>query len=131
MKTIFYFFLFTVSLGVARAQDATYPAAQPSDYPVPAVVYQVPVVYTAAVVYQMPVVYNAPVYFVPPIGYAPAGYAPAACGLVSCVPATCAPTVRCDDRATRSTVLYIGGGHVRYQVSQPTCGSTVTVIGAH
>jgi hypothetical protein len=118
MKTIFYLFLFTVGIGVARAQDATYAAGQPADYQAPAVVpivvptvvYQAPVVYLAPVVYQGPVAYYAPVFYAPP-------------------PVVCAPQPACDDLANRSTVTYIGGGHVSFQVAGRNCGSTVTYIG--
>ena len=112
MKTTLFLLLLAGSIGAARAQDV-----YDSDYPqaavaVPAVVYQAPVTYAAPVVYQAPVIYNAPVFYGSPVGYALN-----ACGA-------------CEDTAVRSTVTYIGGGNVRYQVS-PRCnnGSTVTVIG--
>lgn len=115
MKKILYLFLFTVSIAVARAQDAAYPASQPVEGLVPAVVYQAPVMYAASVVYQMPVVYNAPVYYVTP----------------TVAPVACAPVAPCPEPPARSTVLYIGGGQVRYQVSSCNSGSTVTYIGGH
>jgi hypothetical protein len=119
--------LLAASLGAARAQDAAYvdnqPATdQPADSPAavcltppPAVVYQAPVVYTAPVVYQAPVVYYAPVYY---------GVSPAACVLNACGAA--------QNNAALSTVTYIGGGHVSYQVAPPcNSGSTVVYIGGH
>jgi hypothetical protein len=122
--TILSLFLLTVSLAAARAQDIAIPVSPIAGYPVavPSVVYQMPVVYNAPVVYQVPVVYMAPVYYGAP--------AVAACPAPACAPIACAPAP-CQERAPRSTVLYIGGGSVRYQVSQPSCGSTVTYIGGH
>ena len=112
MKTTFSLLLLTVAIGVARAQDADYSEGPPEGYPVPAVVYEAPVVYNAPVVYQAPVVYNAPVFYGMPMDYALNAYA------------------ACQDCAVRSTVLYIGGGNVRFQLSPPcNYGSTVTVIG--
>jgi hypothetical protein len=119
MKTIFYLFLFTVGIGVAQAQDVPCATGQPADcqpaavipVAVPTVVYQAPVVYLAPVVYQGPVVYYAPVYYAPQVA--------------------CAPRPACDDLASRSTVTYIGGGHVRFQVAGRNCGSTVTYIGGN
>src|SRR5689334_16171787 len=112
MKTTLFLLVLTASLAAARAQDV-----YDSDYsqdvtPAPAVVYEAPVTYTAPVVYQAPVVYYGPVFYGTPMSYA----------LNACA--------ACQDTAVRSTVIYIGGGHVRYQVS-PRCnnGSTVTFIG--
>jgi len=114
MKTTFFLFLLAASIGVARAQDATCATGTcASDgYVAPAVVYQAQVTYAAPVVYQAPVVYYAPVFYGTPMSYA----------LNACS--------ACQDSAVRSTVTYIGGGHVGYQVS-PRCntGSTVTFIG--
>ena len=64
----------------------------------------------------MPVVYNAPVYYGLPMM------------AMNCAMNACAST--CHDYSARSTVTYIGGGHVAYQVA-PRCnvGSTVTFIG--
>jgi hypothetical protein len=119
MKATLFQFVLTVSLGMARAQDAdysdysTYP---PEDYQVPAVVYNAPVVYAAPVVYNAPVIYNAPVYYGLPM--MAMGCALNACSSV------------CQNYGPRSTVTYIGGGQVRFQVS-PRCndGSTVVFIG--
>lgn len=115
MKTTLLLFLVTVSIGAARAQDAY---DYDSDYStpavaVPAVVYEAPVTYAAPVVYQAPVIYYAPVFY----------GAAMSCALNACASA-------CYDTAPRSTVTYIGGGHVSFQVS-PLCnyGSTVTFIG--
>jgi len=123
MKTTLFLFVLTVSLGVARAQDAgyadysDYSTAQAADYQPPAVVYNAPVAYSAPVVYNMPVVYNAPVYYGLPM-------TAMGCALNACAAA-------CQDYSARSTVTYIGGGHVSYQVS-PRCnnGSTLVVIGS-
>jgi hypothetical protein len=122
MKTTFFLFVLTVSLGAARAQDADYSDYSsdqaPADYQAPAVVYNAPVVYSAPVVYNMPVVYNAPVYYGLPM-------MAMSCALNACSSA-------CNDYSyhARSTVTYIGGGQVSYQVS-PACntGSTLVFIG--
>lgn len=119
MKTIFYLFLFAIGIGITRAQDVPYEAGQPADYQpaavipvaVPTVVYQAPVVYLAPVVYQGPVAYYAPVFYAPPV--------------------PCPPRRACDDWSNRSTVTYIGGGHVGYRVAGLNCGSTVTYIGGN
>jgi hypothetical protein len=114
MKTTLFLFVLSVSLGAARAQDADY--YDYSDYSsdqTPAVVYDAP-----AVVYNLPVVYNAPVYYGLPM-------MAMGCALNACSSA-------CNDYSyhARSTVTYIGGGHVSYQVS-PACntGSTLVFIG--
>src|ERR1700743_3967923 len=111
MKTTFLLFLLTVSIRLARAQDAAYSTDQP-DYVIPAVVYNAPVMYNAPVVYNAPVIYNAPVYY----------GTPAACALNTCA--------ALQNNAVLSTVTYIGGGHVGFQTA-PLCntGSTVTFIG--
>jgi hypothetical protein len=121
MKTTLFLFVLTVSLGAARAQDADYydySSEPPVDYVAPAVVYNAPVVYAAPVVYNLPVVYNAPVYYGLPM-------MAMGCALNACSSA-------CNDYSyhARSTVTYIGGGHVSYQVS-PACntGSTLVFIG--
>ena len=132
-KTILPLLLLAASIGAARAQDAAYTDNQPVDsqpatfqtangqpvelqpvyLPPPAVVYQAPVVYAAPVVYQAPVVYYAPVYY---------GVTPAACALNACA--------ACENNVVASTVTYIGGGHVGYQVSPPcNSGSTLVFIG--
>jgi hypothetical protein len=114
MKTTFFLFLLTASIGVAQAQDApcTTGTCPSAGYAAPAVVYEAPVTYAAPVVYQAPVVYYAPVFYGTPVSYA----------LNACS--------ACEDNAVRSTVTYIGGGQTRFQVS-PRCntGSTVTYIG--
>jgi len=112
MKTTLSLLVLTASIGAASAQDV-----YDSDYtqevaPAPAVVYEAPVTYAAPVVYQAPVIYYGPVFYGTPMSYAMNAYA------------------ACQDTAVRSTVIYIGGGHVRYQVSPPcNSGSTVTYIG--
>jgi hypothetical protein len=127
-KTILPLLLLAASMGAAHAQDAAYTDSQPDPIqnangqpveiqpvylPPPAVVYQAPVVYAAPVVYQAPVVYYAPVYY---------GVSPAACALNACA--------ACENNAVVSTVTYIGGGHVGYQVSPPcNSGSTLVFIG--
>src|SRR5207244_11586490 len=100
MKTTFFLFVLTVSLGVARAQDAGYGDYSYADAaePAPAIVYEAPVVYAAPVVYQAPVVYYGPVFYGVPINYA----------LNACA--------ICGDYALRSTVTYIGVGHVAQMV---------------
>lgn len=118
MKTTFFLFVLTVSLGVAHAQDADY-----SDYstpPAPAVVYEAPVVYSAPVVYQAPVAYYGPVYYGMPMM------------AMGCALNACSAACHDIDYNARSTVTYIGGGHVSYQVS-PACnyGSTLVFIGGH
>jgi hypothetical protein len=126
MKTTLFLFVLTVSLGAARAQDADYynysdyssdqtPAVV---YDAPAVVYNAPVVYAAPVVYNLPVVYNAPVYYGLPM-------MAMGCALNAC-------SAACNDYSfhARSTVTYIGGGHVSYQVSAAcNTGSTLVFIG--
>ena len=111
-KTTLFLLVLTASIGAARAQDA-YDSDYPTAFvPVPAVVYQAPVTYAAPVVYQAPVIYNAPVFYGTPLSYA----------LNACA--------ACQDTAARSTVTYIGGGHVGFQVSPPcNTGSTLTFIG--
>lgn len=131
-----------MAVGFARGQDVSYPAAEPAApvVAVPAIVYQAPVVYAAPVVYQAPVMYTAPVYYVtsaaaasvaaclaPAVCAPPVCAAPAPCGPV-CPPALLCAAYR-ERCAPRSEVIYIGGGHVGYQFSHPTCGSTVTFIG--
>ena len=118
MKTTLLLFVLTASLGIARAQDADYSDYAPADYQAPAVVYNAPVSYAAPVVYNMPVVYNAPVYYGLPM-------MAMGCALNACNSACY------NDYSARSTVTYIGGGHVAYQVS-PRCnnGSTLVVIGS-
>lgn len=119
-----------MSIGAGHAQEAVGEPVPTTDYQTasaapfedytpsavvaaPAVVYDAPVVYNAPVAYQAPVVYNAPVYYTPPVVATP----------------ICAPFVPCV-RPARSTVVYIGGGSVRYQCSpRYNCGSTVTFIG--
>jgi len=122
MKTTLFLFLLTASLGVARAQDATYDASgYPSaDYAAPAVVYEAPVTYAAPVVYQAPVVYYAPVFYGTPVSAA----------LNACSACQDTAVRACQSIASRSTVTYIGGGSPRFQVA-PRCnvGSTVTFIG--
>jgi hypothetical protein len=131
-KTILPLLLLAASIGAGRAQDVASANAQPADNqpnnyepadyqpavylpPPPAVVYEAPVVYAAPVVYQAPVVYYAPVYY---------GVTPAACALNACGAV--------QNNAALSTVTYIGGGHVGYQVSPPcNTGSTVVYIGGH
>jgi hypothetical protein len=117
MKTTLLLFVLTASLGVAQAQDADYSDYAPAESQAPAVVYNAPVAYAAPVVYNMPVVYNAPVYYGLPTM------------AMSCAMNACASV--CHDYSARSTVTYIGGGHVSYQVA-PRCnsGSTVVVIGS-
>jgi hypothetical protein len=114
MKTTFFLFLVTVSIGVARAQDEYYADDYSQDAAAaPAVVYEAPVTYAGPVVYQAPVVYYGPVFYGTPLGYA----------LNACA--------TCEDNAIQSTVTYIGGGQPRFQVS-PQCvnnRSTVTYIG--
>jgi len=114
-KTTLFLLFLTASIGAARAQDAY---GYDSDYSaaavaVPAVVYNAPVTYMAPVAYNAPVIYNAPVFY---------GTA-MSCALNACAAA-------CYDTSVRSTVTYIGGGHLGFQVS-PRCnyGSTVTFIG--
>ncbi|HWD93646.1 MAG TPA: hypothetical protein VG938_14990 [Verrucomicrobiae bacterium] len=115
------------SLVAARAQDAVNVGnesqANPSTDnqpvvcvpPPPAVVYEAPVVYAAPVVYQAPVIYYAPVYY---------GVSPAACALNVCG--------ALQNNAALSTVTYIGGHQVSYQVAPPcNSGSTVVYIGQH
>jgi hypothetical protein len=106
-KTTFALLVLAGSFAAARAQDATCTTDQAA-CPTPTVVYDAPVVYNAPVVYQQPVVYNAPVYYATP---------------------GCAPIAYCEDASARSTVVYIGGGNVRYQASRCNSGSTVTYIG--
>jgi hypothetical protein len=132
-KTFLPLLLLVASIGAAHAQDAAFANAQPADNqpgnyepadsqpavclpPPPAVVYEAPVVYAAPVVYQAPVVYYAPVYY---------GVTPAACALNACGAV--------QNNAALSTVTYIGGGHVGYQVSSPcnNSGSTLVFIGGH
>lgn len=132
-KTILPLLLLAISIGAARAQDAAPAVAQPADNqqpdyqptayeppavclpPTPAVVYQAPVVYAAPVVYQAPVVYYAPVYY---------GVSPAACALNACGAV--------QNNTALSTVTYIGGGQVGYQVaSRCNSESTVVFIGGH
>jgi hypothetical protein len=117
MKTTLLLLVLTASLGAARAQDADYSDYASAEDQAPSVVYNAPVAYSAPVVYNMPVVYNAPVYYgLPTMAMG--------CALNACASA-------CHDYSTRSTVTYIGGGHVAYQVSPPcNSGSTVTVIGS-
>ena len=110
MKTTLALLILAGSLAAARAQDAADVADPAAVVAVPAITYDAPVVYNAPVVYEQPVVYNAPVYYPAP---------------------ACAPVACNDTPAPRSTVLYIGGGSVRYQVSRCNSGSTVTVIGSH
>ncbi len=121
MKTTLLLCLVAVSVGAARAQDA-YDDSDYSDYPaaavtVPAVVYQAPVTYAAPVIYQAPVIYYAPVFYGNAMGCAMNAYA------------------ACQDAAYHwehgSTVTYIGGGHVHYQIASPCnyYGSTLTFIG--
>jgi hypothetical protein len=113
MKTTAFLFLLMVSIGAAQAQDADYSNDEPADDTViPAVVYNAPVVYTAPVVYNAPVAYYAPVYY---------GLPAASCALNACA--------AIQDNVARSTVTYIGGGHVSFQVSYCNSGSTVTYIG--
>ncbi|HEX4263637.1 MAG TPA: hypothetical protein VH597_04805 [Verrucomicrobiae bacterium] len=109
-KTILSLLLVAGSIGAAQAQDAS-----GADGPPPAVVYEAPVVYNAPVVYQALVVYYAPVYY---------GATPAACVLNACGAV--------QNNAALSTVTYIGGGQVGYQVAPPcNTGSTVVFIGEH
>jgi hypothetical protein len=114
-KTILSLLLVAGSIGAVQAQDAASADGQPTvcAAPSPALVYEAPVVYNAPVVYQAPVVYYAPVYY---------GATPAACVLNACGAV--------QNSAALSTVTYIGGGQVCYQVA-PTCntGSTVVFIG--
>jgi hypothetical protein len=121
MKTTLFLFVLAVSLGAARAQDADYSdnsdySTDTSAYQEPAVVYNAPVTYAAPVVYNMPVIYNAPVYYGLPTFAM--GCAMNACSTFQ------------DSYRGRSTVVYIGGGHVAYQVA-PVCnnGSTLVFIG--
>lgn len=135
MKRIIELFVLSVSIAVVHAQDAiitepvqaldsqvpvaTVPAPDvvaPAPVAAPTVVYSTPVVYTAPVVYQAPVAYYAPV------SYNNYNVAPP-CAAKNCdYQRDCAPV---------STVVYIGGGHTRYQYSDAcsTSGSTVTYIG--
>src|SRR5262245_37337694 len=114
MKTTFLLLsVLAVSLGAARAQDASYDdysydsGYAATDYEIqPAVVYNAPVTYAAPVVYNMPVVYNAPVYYGLP------NFA-MGCAMNACASASY-------DLSRRSTVTYIGGGHAITQVS-PRC----------
>jgi hypothetical protein len=121
MKTTLFLFVLTVSLGAARAQDADYSDYSnetPADYQVPAVVYNAPVIYSAPVVYDIPVIYNAPVYYGQMMAMGSA--------LNACASA-------CNDFSyrARSTVTFIGGGHVSYLVSPPcNTGSTLVFIGS-
>ena len=112
MKTTLVLIVLTASIAAVRAQEAPWSTCQPEDYPVPPVVYEAPVVYAAPVVYQAPVIYYGPVFYGTPAGYA----------LNACWEA--------ENNAALSTVTYIGGGHVSYQIG-PRCnrGSTVTFIG--
>jgi hypothetical protein len=130
MKTILFLSLLTASLGIARAQDATYDdtGVYPTDsYAAPAVVYNAPVTYVAPVTYQAPVIYYAPVFYGTPASYALNACAACENTAVCSTLSTCSPR---DTIATRSTVTYIGGGGTRFQVA-PRCntGSTVTYIG--
>ena len=112
MKKTLFLFVLTASIGAARAQDY-YDSDYPQQVvPAPAVIYEAPVTYAAPVVYQAPVIYYGPVFYGSPANCALNAYS------------------ACQDLAVRSTVTYIGGGQVRYQVS-PRCNdrSTVTVIG--
>jgi len=125
MKTTLLLFVLTAAIGVARAQDADYSeysdySTDASAYQEPAVVYNAPVTYAAPVVYNMPVVYNAPVYY--------GGLPMMAMGYAMNAMNACSSYQDCN--RGRSTVTYIGGGHVSYQVA-PTCnnGSTVVYIG--
>lgn len=124
MKTTFFLFVLAISLGAARAQDADYSdnsdySIEPAtEYQAPAVVYNAPVTYAAPVVYNMPVVYNGPVYYGLPM--MAMGYALNACSSA------------CNDYnyRSRSTVVYIGGSQVRFQVSPPcNTGSLLVIIG--
>jgi hypothetical protein len=115
MKTTAFLFLLMVSIGAARAQDADYSNDEPVGYPVmPSVVYNAPVIYNAPVVYNAPVAYNAPVYY---------GLSAANCAFNACA------ALQNNCNVGRSTVTYIGGGHVSYQVARCNSGSTVTYIG--
>lgn len=129
MKSILPLFVLAISLGAVRAQEAASEPVPATDYqapaeayaePVavatPAVVYDAPVVYNAPVAYQAPVVYNAPVYYAAPVA-------------VASPVVSCPPPAPCYYRPARSTVVYIGGGHVSYQVAHCNSGSTVTFIG--
>lgn len=115
MKRMLQLFVLAVSITTVpavRAQDQN-AAAQPTDTAVTPVVYDTPVVYTGQVTYLAPVVYNAPVvYATTPAVAVDTGYARR-----DCEPA--------------STVVYIGGGSVRYQESRNNCGSTVVYIGGN
>lgn len=135
MKKIIELFVLSVSITVARAQDAvitepvqaldsqvpvaTVPAPEviaPAPEAAPTVVYTTPVVYTAPVVYQAPVAYYAPV------SYNNYNVAP---------PCESAPSDCQRDCGPVSTVVYIGRGPTRYQYSDAcsNSGSTVTYIG--
>ena len=136
MKRIIELFILSVSIAVVRAQDAviTEPvqaldAQEPvATMPAPEVAAPAPVVTTPTVVYSTPVVYTAPVVYQAPVAY----YAPVSYNNYNVAP-RCAPK-SCDDQrecGPVSTVVYIGGGHTRYQSSDAcsTSGSTVTYIG--
>ena len=116
MKRMLQLFVLAVSIAAVpavRAQDQSADTTQPVDAAVAPVVYETPVVYTGQVIYQAPVVYNAPVVY-------------------ATTPAVAVDTGNSQrDCKPVSTVVYIGGGSVRYQESGNNCGSTVTVIGGH
>jgi hypothetical protein len=112
MKTTLLLLVLTASIAAARAQDVYDSDYSTDTVAAPAVVYEAPVTYTAPVVYQAPVIYYAPVFYGVPMSYA----------LNACA--------ACQDTAVRSTVMYIGGGPVRYQISGCNTGSTLTIIGA-